>query len=43
MGRATATSVLVSLLPSADSLAGTTMALREQIGWIVHRLRGWIR
>ncbi len=43
MGRATATSVLLSLLPSADSLAGTTMALREHIGWIVYRLRGWVR
>jgi len=43
IGRTTASSVLLDLLPSADALAGTTMALKEHLGLLVYRLRGWAR
>lgn len=43
MGQPTASSVLLDLLPNADALAGTTMALKEHLGLLVYRLRGWAR
>ena len=43
MGRTTASSLMLNLLPSADSLASTTVALKEHIGLLVYRLRGWAR
>lgn len=43
LGRPTASSVLLDLMPSAESLAGTTMALKEHIGLLIYRLRGWAR
>ena len=43
MGRRTASSVLLSLLPTADGLASTTTALKEDIGLLLYRLRGWAR
>ncbi len=33
---------LLNWLPDAEALNGTTVALKEYIGWIVYRLRGWI-
>ncbi len=33
---------LINILPSADNLATVTAALKEYIGLIVYRLRGWI-
>lgn len=43
IGRTTAASAVLSLLPNADSLASTTAALKEHIGLQVYRLRGWAR
>jgi hypothetical protein len=43
MGRPTAATVLLNLLPSADSLAVTTIALKEHVGLLIYRLRGWAR
>jgi uncharacterized SAM-binding protein YcdF (DUF218 family) len=42
LGRPTATSVLIDLLPSADALAVTTVAAREHLGQWFYRLRGWM-
>ena len=33
---------VLSLLPDADRLEMTTRALKEYIGWLVYRLRGWL-
>lgn len=41
LGRATAVSLLLDLLPSADALASTTLVLREYAGLLAYRLRGW--
>lgn len=30
------------LLPSADALAATTVSLKEYLGWLYYRWRGWI-
>lgn len=43
LGRPTAASVLLNLLPSAEALAGTTGALKEHIGLMVYRQRGQAR
>ena len=32
----------ISALPKADNLALTTRALKEYVGWVVYRLRGWL-
>ena len=40
-GKATATSTLLGLLPNASALAGTSQALREHIGLLAYRWRGW--
>lgn len=40
-GQLTPASLLLDLLPSAEALAGTTLALREHAGLLVYRLRGW--
>lgn len=39
MGRPTVASALLSLLPNADALAGTTLALKERLGLLVDHLR----
>lgn len=41
IGQLTPASLLLDLLPSAEALAGTTLALREYSGLLVYRLRGW--
>jgi uncharacterized SAM-binding protein YcdF (DUF218 family) len=41
LGRPTASSVVLGLLPSADALATTTLVLKEHLGQLVYRLRGW--
>jgi uncharacterized SAM-binding protein YcdF (DUF218 family) len=33
---------LLKILPSAERLELSTRALREYIGWVVYRLRGWL-
>uniref|UniRef100_B8HLC9 DUF218 domain-containing protein n=1 Tax=Cyanothece sp. (strain PCC 7425 / ATCC 29141) TaxID=395961 RepID=B8HLC9_CYAP4 len=33
---------LLSLLPSAETLQNTTLALKEYVGLVVYRLRGWL-
>jgi hypothetical protein len=33
--------VLLALLPSADALATTTLVLKEHLGNLTYRLRGW--
>ena len=33
---------LLNVLPSAESLARTTRAMKEYLGWIVYHLRGWL-
>ena len=33
--------LLLSVLPSADALATTTMAIKEHLGQLAYRLRGW--
>jgi uncharacterized SAM-binding protein YcdF (DUF218 family) len=35
-------SPLLLFLPSVDSLAGTDLALKEWLGMLVYRLRGWV-
>ena len=35
-------SKLLSLLPNADNLEQFTSALKEYIGLVVYRLRGWL-
>jgi uncharacterized SAM-binding protein YcdF (DUF218 family) len=34
---------LLRWLPDAEALAGSTLALKEYLGMVVYRLRGWIR
>ncbi|MDX2271693.1 MAG: YdcF family protein [Cyanobacteriota bacterium] len=34
--------VLVDLLPSAEALQATNRALKEYVGWLVYRLKGWL-
>ncbi len=41
MGSPTAISVVLNLLPSADALAVSTLVLKEHLGSLVYRLRGW--
>jgi uncharacterized SAM-binding protein YcdF (DUF218 family) len=41
LGRPTPASVLFSLLPTADALATTTQVLKEHLGSLAYRLRGW--
>lgn len=41
LGRPTAASVVLNLLPSADALATTTLVLKEHLGQLAYRLRGW--
>jgi len=41
IGQLTPASLLLDLLPSAEALASTTLALREYSGLLVYRLRGW--
>jgi uncharacterized SAM-binding protein YcdF (DUF218 family) len=41
LGRPTPASVLLALLPSADALATTTLVLKEHLGSLAYRLRGW--
>jgi uncharacterized SAM-binding protein YcdF (DUF218 family) len=41
-GTPTAAGSLLSLLPSAEALVLTTTALREHMGLVVYRLRGWL-
>ncbi|MFM7732522.1 MAG: YdcF family protein [Cyanobium sp.] len=41
LGSPTPASVALSLLPSADALALTTLVLREHLGSVFYRLRGW--
>ena len=36
-------SILLSLLPDIGALGGTTLALKEYLGLLVYRWRGWIR
>ena len=33
---------LYNLLPDARALEATTMALKEYLGWVIYRLRGWL-
>lgn len=33
---------LLGLLPQAENLRDTTRAIKEYIGWVVYRLRGWL-
>ncbi|MFZ0407633.1 MAG: YdcF family protein [Cyanobium sp.] len=40
-GRPTAASLLLSLLPNADALASSTTSLKEHLGLLIYRLRGW--
>jgi len=40
-GRPTAASLLKSLLPSSEELDHTTVVLKEQLGLLIYRLRGW--
>jgi uncharacterized SAM-binding protein YcdF (DUF218 family) len=40
-GRPTAASLLIELLPEAGALQLTTQALKEHLGLLVYRLRGW--
>jgi uncharacterized SAM-binding protein YcdF (DUF218 family) len=40
-GRATAASRLMGLLPAADALALTTVAIKEHVGLAAYRIRGW--
>jgi len=41
MGSATAASLLEALLPDAKDLHQSTVALKEHLGLLVYRLRGW--
>lgn len=41
MGTSTVGSVLLSLLPDAGSLALSSQALKEHLGLLVYRLKGW--
>lgn len=41
MGQATAESVLLDLLPDAGALQSTTQSLKEWLGLLTYRLRGW--
>jgi len=40
-GRPTAAALALALLPSADALQSTTVALKEHLGLMVYRWRGW--
>ena len=40
-GRPTAASLLKSLLPSSEELDHTTVVLKEVLGLLIYRLRGW--
>ncbi|MCX5947300.1 MAG: YdcF family protein [Cyanobacteria bacterium] len=40
-GRPTAASLVSDLLPSADALATSTSSLKEHLGLLIYRLRGW--
>ncbi len=40
-GQPTATSTFLALLPSASALAGSSQALREHMGLLAYRWRGW--
>ena len=40
-GRPTAASLLLSLLPDADALATSTTSIKEHLGLLIYRLRGW--
>jgi len=41
-GTPTLAGSLLSLLPSAEALVLTTTAMREHLGLLAYRLRGWI-
>ena len=41
MGRATPASLLEDLLPDAEDLHLSTVALKEHLGLLIYRLRGW--
>ncbi len=40
-GRPTPASLLLSLLPDADALATSTTSLKEHLGLLIYRIRGW--
>jgi uncharacterized SAM-binding protein YcdF (DUF218 family) len=40
-GRPTAASTLMGVLPAADALALTTLAIKEHLGQWVYRIKGW--
>lgn len=42
-GRPTPASLLLSLLPNANALAISTASLKEHLGLLIYRLRGWAR
>ncbi len=35
-------SQLINIIPNAGSLSQTTSSLKEHIGWLVYKLRGWL-
>lgn len=35
-------SQLINIIPNAGSLSQTTSSLKEYIGWLVYRMRGWL-
>jgi uncharacterized SAM-binding protein YcdF (DUF218 family) len=40
-GQPTPASLLLSILPNADALATSTTSLKEHLGLLIYRLRGW--
>ena len=41
LGKPTAASVIEDVLPDAEDLYLSTVALKEHLGLLVYRLRGW--